>query len=873
MPSAGDGQTEEPVRGHRCRRSASTCVCQQFQASSDHRTEAGRRRPRWRPIRHLPVPPHRAQNALAAVTLAALALHLAGLIPSASSQASKPEVVFGVLLDSQPSGALIVETFRDEITQLIGPEYSARFAPERAIPASSGSAAVNASLNALMSDPDIDIVLALGALSSAVAAGRPALAKPTIAPFVVFPELGGIPVTVRRGAPAAGSARTEYRVSGRENLAYISVRDDFRPSFEAFLEVAPFRRLAVVIMEPMLEALPVIRQGLESAAAPLGLALHFVADRGRIEDTVSRIPAETDAVYVGPLLGGDSDIRKLAELLIERRLPSFSMVGREEVDQGLLASTYLQTDLRRAARRTAIIAQRILEGEPAAGLPVDFDAERRLSINMATARAINARLSWATLTEAELLHNQQRPAARALSLALVLREAERINLDLAAADRTVAAGLQSVRVARSQLRPQIEASGSNAVIDSDRAAASFGSQGKNRLAGSLGISQVLYSEQVRAGYSVEQRLQEARELERAQLRLDIILEAAQAYLNVLRTKTVEQIRRQNLELTRRNLERARVRFELGTASPGEVYRWQSEIANNRRNLITASAVRNQAEIEVNRALNHPLEEPFATREATIDDPTLAINYETFRPYVDNQQGFQLFRRFIALRAIAASPEIGQIDRAMAVQERLLLAAKRALFVPVVAARAEVETFRNSGADVNDQLGEALGEGGEFPTIDRLNWSIGLRASLPLFQGGALRSRRSQARIKLDELTLNREALRQRVEQRARAAMHAALASWAGIDLARQAAAAAKSNLELVADGYSEGVVDIVTLLDAQRQALNAELSAATANYDFFSDMMAMQRATGRFDLFRSDEERLQFLESVRNFFAEEGYEY
>ncbi|MCY4187836.1 MAG: hypothetical protein OXD30_05080, partial [Bryobacterales bacterium] len=67
-------------------------------------------------------------------------------------------------------------------------------------------------------------------------------------------------------------------------------------------------------------------------------------------------------------------------------------------------------------------------------------------------------------------------------------------------------------------------------------------------------------------------------------------------------------------------------------------------------------------------------------------------------------------------------------------------------------------------------------------------------------------------------------------------------------------------------------VDIVTLLDAQRQALNAELTAATANYDFFSDMMAMQRATGRFDLVRSDEERLQFLESVRNFFAEEGYE-
>ena len=103
-------------------------------------------------------------------------------------------------------------------------------------------------------------------------------------------------------------------------------------------------------------------------------------------------------------------------------------------------------------------------------------------------------------------------------------------------------------------------------------------------------------------------------------------------------------------------------------------------------------------------------------------------------------------------------------------------------------------------------------------------------------------------------------------------MHAAMASWAGIDLARQAADAARRNFDLVADGYSEGVVDIVTLLDAQRQSLNADLAAATAIYDFFSDMMAVQRATGNFDYFRSDEDRVRFLDSMRSYFEEQGYE-
>ena len=189
---------------------------------------------------------------------------------------------------------------------------------------------------------------------------------------------------------------------------------------------------------------------------------------------------------------------------------------------------------------------------------------------------------------------------------------------------------------------------------------------------------------------------------------------------MLRTKTAERIRRQNLEITRRNLERARIRLELGDAGPGEVYRWQSELSNNRKSLVVASAVRNQAEIEVNRTLNRSLEDRFATTETSIDDPSLAINYETLRPYIDNEQGFRIFRRFMAARAIAAAPEIGQLDRAIMAQERLLLASKRALYVPVVAVQAGLDSFRNDGSASADQLGPAPGEGIEFPTIDSLN---------------------------------------------------------------------------------------------------------------------------------------------------------
>ena len=137
----------------------------------------------------------------------------------------------------------------------------------------------------------------------------------------------------------------------------------------------------------------------------------------------------------------------------------------------------------------------------------------------------------------------------------------------------------------------------------------------------------------------------------------------------------------------------------------------------------------------------------------------------------------------------------------------------------------------------------------------------------MFQGGALRARRTRAQIELDELSLQTKAARQRVEQRVRSILHKTGASFAGIDL-RQAAEAAGRNLELVTDSYRQGAVSIITLLDAQNQAL----VAANSVFDYLVDLMGAQRAVGRFDYFRSEADRLAFIGQMDTFFRSEGFE-
>ena len=128
-------------------------------------------------------------------------------------------------------------------------------------------------------------------------------------------------------------------------------------------------------------------------------------------------------------------------------------------------------------------------------------------------------------------------------------------------------------------------------IDKDRAKASFGSQAERSLSSSATMSQVIYSESALANVDIQQHLYQSIKNEREQLRLDIALEAALAYFNVLKAKTYERIQKENLELTKSNFETARRREAIGISGRSEVYRWESQIATSRQAVIEAEANR------------------------------------------------------------------------------------------------------------------------------------------------------------------------------------------------------------------------------------------------------------------------------------------
>lgn len=741
--------------------------------------------------------------------------------------------------------------FEKEIADLLRGEFDVRFPETKQILGNWTDKSVSDGINRLLADPGVDLVIALGVLASNDAAIRGALPKPVLAPIVLDVDLQGLPQ--KDGA------------SGVKNLSYTAFPNPFRRDLEMFLRIVPFKKLALLSADYYGgTTLQEFHQRFPQAVKDLGLEVQRIPVGESAKEALSRIEPDVEAVYLPPLqhLSAEEHDR-LIKGLIGCKLPSFSLLGRSEVEQGVFAGLATEETFPRLARRTALNIQRILLGEDAGTLPCAFPARARLTINMATARAIGVYPPFSVLGEAELLDEDSVKIKTRRTLASTVREAIAANLDLAAQDRTVAAGREEVRRARSDLLPQVEVSALGRIIDEDRAAASFGSQAEQTVTGTASLSQVIYADPAWANLSIQKNLQASREQEREAVRLDITLEAAASYLNVLRAKAVERIEKQNLNLTRSNLELAKVRQSIGISGPAEVYRWEAAIANSRQVVLQAVSRRQQAERALNRVLNRPLDELFTTEDVALDDPILLTSDERFRKSVNNPWTLAVFRTFMVKEGLANSVELLGLDAAIAAQERLLASTKRSFWAPTAALSGEVTQFlAEEGAGKDPVTTPGL----SFPRADDTDWGLGVSVSLPLFEGGLRFADKKRAIEELARLRIERQATRERIALAIETAVLKMQASLPSIDFSEDARTASLKNLELVQDSYSLGVVSVIDLIDAQTSALVSSQVAANAVYDFLLDLMEMERAANDFDFFKTPEDRDAWFDRLVEYF-------
>lgn len=557
---------------------------------------------------------------------------------------------------------------------------------------------------------------------------------------------------------------------------------------------------------------------------------------------------KVDAVIIGSLYRFENEDRaKLIEKINAQNLPTFAIVGASDLQLGALAASRPATDMRRILRRAALNVERIMEGEDPAKLPLSLDRQSHLYLNMQIARRIGFSPPWDVLLEAELVNTVSPGEGRTIGLRETIKEALTSNRALIAQQQAFRSSQENVALAKTQLYPQVGVSAGGALIDDKHA---VGGQAERTTSGAASLDQVIFSEQLLANVNVRQYESNASQYRLNQTELDTVLQTGTAYLDILRAMTNRRIRKEYLNLVKKNLDIAKKRLSVGYAGAADVYRWESELASAKNGLIVAHATVLGAKQRLNQLLYRPIDEPLDVSDITLSDDLFRFYPEAdLRKYLSNPSEMETFTDFLVEEAQATLPEIKELDEAIKANERILLSYKRKRYVPSVLLQSQAShSFSRSGA------------GSEVPLPDDNAWQVGVNASWPLFEGGEIHARTRQLKIDISGLETQKADLVHNLELGLRNNVIDIVSKSFNITLSKQAADAGAKSLDLVQDSYEKGLVSIVQLLDAQNAALTAELSAASAVYEYFISYLNLERAVGRYLMLNATEVQKDFFD-------------
>ncbi|MEC7838666.1 MAG: TolC family protein [Chlamydiota bacterium] len=757
--------------------------------------------------------------------------------PTFAEQKSEPICVALVTDGSSMLIDKVRDLFQKEIQDLLEGEYTITFCDEKEYSGDWTAKGIGALIDKAYSDPNIDIVISIGVISSQIISQREDFPKPSFAPFIIDDTIQNLP--------------WNKGTSGVHNLNYLNYASNTSENLEILQKISPVHKLAIVVDESLVTNFPAFNPALREIESEYGIELEVISVSDDCESALSDLSQKkVDAVYIASISRFDDEaIDCFIKGLIDLKLPSFSRYGHWMVKRGVLATNATDLDAIRLARRIAVNVQRTLFGEDPATFEVTLETKHQLTINMETARLIGVYPPFSLLLEAYPIHAQDINPKNQINLPNAVVETLNHNLSLAVSEREVYAGREEEKISLSRLLPQLEVSTSGRTIDRDRAVGSSGREPQSAMYANANVSQILYSDRLIGDTRIQKHLQCARVEDYFSKRLDTIFDMSVAYLNLLRNMTVQSIQRNNINLTRSNLTLAEQRVEVGVARLSEVYRWESEIATNETSVVRAFYDTESARVRLNRQMNRPQNMMTEPVKVSLDDSFWLMTADWFSENITNHYELEVFKNFAVTEGLRLSPEIKQLVQSIRAQAQRLGIANRSFWSPTLAASAEVsDRYLEGGAGQKPAISL-------IPGVDKLDWLVGFNLSLPLYEGGAKSATQRRAFQDLMKLKLQLKDLTEEIEKQIRININRASSSFTAIGLSKKSAVSAKKNLKLVLDQYSRGTTNIVDLLDAQNQSLIAELVTANAVYDYLIDLVSVQRSIGRFDFLMNSTER------------------
>jgi outer membrane protein TolC len=302
-------------------------------------------------------------------------------------------------------------------------------------------------------------------------------------------------------------------------------------------------------------------------------------------------------------------------------------------------------------------------------------------------------------------------------------------------------------------------------------------------------------------------------LQLAQTRLDLILEAKEAFFAILTAEELREVAEQAEQQLQAELKVAEDFYRVGMSPKIDVLDAEVRLAEAEQQLIRAEKRVRLAEARMNTLLRQPIDQEIVVAEI--------LGHQSYDKAYESCVEISLKER----------PELLEAEKNVARAEKEITLAKSDYF-PEVSLSAN---YYRAGD-------EAALDGSDF--VDRENWDVVAEATMTFFEWGKTRHATSEKRARLRQAKQAVEQIKDVIRLEVKTSYLNLETAEKNIWVAKKSVTSAEENFRISKERYKEQVATATEVLDAQTRLTEAKTNYTRALAEFNVALARLVRAMG-----------------------------
>lgn len=582
-----------------------------------------------------------------------------------------------------------------------------------------------------------------------------------------------------------------------------------------------------------------------------------------IDATIASIPADCDAVVLTPLFNLSIEERKtLINKLNEKKIPTYSTLGKEDVKMGVLLGSGAYDLDRKIAEATSFNIKGVLNGDVKKPEKIQFFEDEIYYINKDTADSIGYLPHLRVLNNAEVISSKPIPK---YDLSAVFDTLDKQNLDIERKRLLVKAARRSTAAAALHYLPTFGITLGYQQYNYEYADSARLQLPQKTGLFQMGIEQVIYSPALVTNILINKKKMDFSKSEQFLTEQNMGIELALTYIDALMLEKMIEIQKDYVKESRELLAMARVKEKQGLCGKEEPLRWASQLNVNEQKLLDMTAEQKNIKIAINKLLFKDQKEDFELAELTALDPAFYIKDIQIIDYVSNPNSLETFTEMLINEAYRVAPELAKLKAAIKMKDY----ERNMYYQKFILPDAKLAYTYTSLMDrhFTRPMSVGLPVPGLAPITlappNATNGQFGIYAQWKPFEGGTKIAEIMRIQAEKDELLRYQDEAKTELEKQIRDIINRAIASYFSIEKNYKAMYASHENYYDVKQRYLRGQAPIAQVIDAQHLYLDSKLAALNSQYKFFQQLVWVQRAICAVNWAKASPESKAFIQSVK----------